>query len=432
MINAYSGQSSTLSDEEKALIARREAVLGPAYRLFYQDPVHFVRGEGTKLYDPEGNAYLDAYNNVASVGHSNMHVVKAIAKQAATLNTHTRYLNETVVAYAERLLGKFPKELAHVMFTCTGSEANDLAVRVAKSFTGGTGFIVTELAYHGGTDVVAGMSPSLGKFVDLGEHVRTVPAPDSFRVPANELSAYFANGVRTAIAHMKRHGIKPAALIVDTIFSSDGVFADPPGFLAEAVAEAKKAGLIFIADEVQPGFGRTGDKLWGFERHGLAPDMVTLGKPMGNGHPIAGLVMRHDIIDSFGRNSRYFNTFGGNPVSCAAGMAVLDVIEQEQLQQNAKTVGDYLQNSLRSLRQPDIADVRGAGLFVGVEIVPKKSSLPADELTAKIVNGLRERRVLISATGPRANVLKIRPPLVFSKADADILTAALDDTLKAP
>lgn len=432
MINAYSGQSSTLTDEEKALIARREAVLGPAYRLFYENPVHIVRGEGSWLYDANGDAYLDAYNNVASVGHSNPRVVEAIAKQAAILNTHTRYLNETVVGYAERLLGKFSRELAHVMFTCTGSEANDLAVRVAKSFTGGTGFIVTELAYHGGTDVVAGMSPSLGKFVDLGEHVRTVPAPDSFRVPANELSAYFARGVRTAIAQMERHGIKPAAMIVDTIFSSDGVFADPPGFLAEAVAEAKKAGMIFIADEVQPGFGRTGDKLWGFERHDLAPDMVTLGKPMGNGHPIAALVLRPEIIDSFGRNSRYFNTFGGNPVSCAAGMAVLDVIEQDELQKNVKTVGDYLQNNLRALDQPDIADVRGAGLFVGVEIVPKTSSLAADALTAKIVNGLRERRVLISATGPRANVLKIRPPLVFSKADADILTEALDDTLKSP
>lgn len=434
MINAFSGQSPHLTEDEKELIARREAALGPAYRLFYQTPVHVVRGEGSWLFDNEGRAYLDAYNNVASVGHSNPRVVEAIAKQAAILNTHTRYLNETVVAYAERLLAKFPKDLAHIMFTCTGSELNDLAIRVAKSYTGGTGFIVTELAYHGGTDAVAGMSPSLGGHVNLGEHVRTVPAPDSFRIPADKMSAYFADGVRKAIADMRRHGIKPAALLVDTIFSSDGVFADPPGFLAEAVAEIKKAGGIFIADEVQPGFGRTGDAMWGFLRHGVAPDMISLGKPMGNGHPIAGLVLRHEIIDSFGRNSRYFNTFGGNPVSCAAGMAVLDVIEELDLQASAKAVGAHLQANLRKLaaKHPDIADVRGAGLFVGVEIIPKTSSLTADELTANIVNGLRERRVLISATGPRANVLKIRPPLVFSKADADVLTEALDDVLKTP
>lgn len=434
MINAYSGQSTTLSADEKALIVRREAALGPAYRLFYQNPVHFVRGEGSKLYDADGNAYLDAYNNVASVGHSNPRVVEAIAKQAAILNTHTRYLNEVVVGYAERLLSKFPRDLAHVMFTCTGSEANDLAIRVAKSYTGGTGFIVTELAYHGVSDAVSQMSPSLGNFVSLGEHVRTVPAPDSFNVPANELGAYFARGVRAAIEDLKRHGIKPAAMIVDTIFSSDGVFTDPKGFLRDAVDEVQKAGALFIADEVQPGFGRTGDTLWGFERHGLKPDMVSLGKPMGNGHPIAGLVLRHDVIDNFGRNSRYFNTFGGNPVSCAAGMAVLDIIEQDRLQENAKAVGGYLQDNLRALakRYPEIADVRGAGLFIGVEIVPTRSSVGADALTTKIVNGLRERRVLISATGPRANVLKIRPPLVFSKADADTLTQALEDVLKTP
>jgi len=434
MINAYTGQPAALSSEDKALIARREAALGPAYRLFYQNPVRFVRGEGSKLYDADGNAYLDAYNNVASVGHSNPRVVEAIAKQAAILNTHTRYLNEVVVGYAERLLSKFPRELAHVMFTCTGSEANDLAIRVAKSFTGATGFIVTELAYHGVTDAVSQMSPSLGKFVNLGEHVRTVPAPDSFRVSPGELGAYFSRGVRAAIDDMKRHGIKPAAMIVDTIFSSDGVYSDPPGFLRDAVADVKKAGALFIADEVQPGFGRTGDTLWGFERHGLRPDMVSLGKPMGNGHPIAGLVLRHDVIEDFGRNARYFNTFGGNPVSCAAGMAVLDIIEQEQLQQNAKSVGTYLTVKLRALakRHPEIGDVRGTGLFIGVEIVSPNPSVGSDALTTKIVNGLRERRVLISATGPRANVLKIRPPLVFSKTDADTLIQALEDVLKAP
>ncbi len=434
MINAFSGQSTALSPEDKALVARREAALGPAYRLFYQNPVHFVRGEGTRLFDDQGRAYLDAYNNVASVGHSNPRVVAAIAKQAAILNTHTRYLNETVVAYAERLLAKFPKELSHIMFACTGSEANDLAIRIAKSFTGGTGFIVTELAYHGGTDAVAQLSPSLGKFVNLGEHVRTVPAPDSFRVPAHELGAYFARGARAALDDLNRHGIKPAAMIADTIFSSDGVFSDPPGFPREAAEVVREAGALFIADEVQPGFGRTGDALWGFERHGLAPDMVSLGKPMGNGHPIAGLVTRHEIVDNFGRNSRYFNTFGGNPVSCAAGMAVLDVIEEEGLQESARTVGLHLRANLRGLaaRYSEIADIRGAGLFIGVEIASQSTALTADVLTARIVNGLRERRVLISATGPRANVLKIRPPLVFSKDDADILTEALDDVLKAP
>jgi 4-aminobutyrate aminotransferase-like enzyme len=434
MINAFSGQSSALSPEDKALVSRREAALGPAYRLFYQNPVHFVRGEGTRLYDKEGRAYLDAYNNVASVGHSNPRVVAAIAKQAAILNTHTRYLNETVVAYAERLLAKFPKALSHIMFACTGSEANDLALRIAKSFTGGTGFIVTELAYHGGTDAVAQMSPSLGKFVNLGEHVRTVPAPDSFHVPAGELGAYFARGVRAALDDLKHHGIKPAAMIADTIFSSDGVFADPPGFLREAAEAVREAGALFIADEVQPGFGRTGDTFWGFERHGLAPDMVSMGKPMGNGHPISALVTRHEVIDNFGRNSRYFNTFGGNPVSCAAGMAVLDVIEEEGLQESARNVGIHLRTSLRDLaaRHSEIADVRGAGLFIGVEIVSQSAAQTSDVLTARIVNGLRERRVLISATGPRANVLKIRPPLVFSKGDADILTQALADVLKAP
>jgi 4-aminobutyrate aminotransferase-like enzyme len=270
--------------------------------------------------------------------------------------------------------------------------------------------------------------------VNLGEHVRTVPAPDSFRVPAAELGAYFARGVRAAIDDLKRHGIKPAAMIADTIFSSDGVFADPPGFLREAAEAVREAGALFIADEVQPGFGRTGDNFWGFERHGLAPDMVSMGKPMGNGHPISALVARHEVVDNFGRNSRYFNTFGGNPVSCAAGMAVLDVIEEEGLQESARAVGLHIRTNLRDLaaRHPEVADIRGAGLFIGVEIVSQSTAQTSDVLTARIVNGLRERRVLISATGPHANVLKIRPPLVFSKDDADILTQALDDVLKAP
>ncbi|HEY1709527.1 MAG TPA: aspartate aminotransferase family protein [Rhizomicrobium sp.] len=432
MVNAFDGKSADLSAEERKLIERREKRLGPAYRLFYRNPVHIVRGEGVWLYDPEGNAYLDAYNNVASVGHCNPHVVDAIARQAAVLNTHTRYLNETVVGYAERLLAKFPSALSQITFTCTGSEANDLAIRVAKSFTGGTGFVVTELAYHGGTDAVAGLSPSFGPFVNLGEHVRTVPAPDSRRFPAGHLGDAFAHGVRTAIADMQRHGIRPAALLVDTIFSSDGVFADPAGFLRKAVDAIHEAGGLFIADEVQPGFGRTGEKMWGFERHGVAPDMVTLGKPMGNGHPIAALVTKPEVMARFGSQSRYFNTFGGNPVSCAAGMAVLDVLEHENLQQSAYDVGNHFRDGLRRMREThrELVDVRGAGLFIAVEVDSVDSGTTPADRAADIVNEMRNRRILLSATGPQANVLKIRPPLTFSKENADFFLSNLNEVLE--
>jgi len=319
-----------------------------------------------------------------------------------------------------------------VMFTCTGSEANDLALRVAKAHTGGTGVIITDFAYHGVTSVIAEMSPSLGAGMSLGDHVRTVPAPNHYRSNGQDVGVVFAQHVRAAIEDMRAHGIKPAALIVDTIFSSDGVFSDPAGFLKPAVEEIRKAGGIFIADEVQPGFGRTGEAMWGFQRHGVVPDIVTLGKPMGNGHPIAGMVAKPAILDEFGKRVRYFNTFGGNPVSSAVGIAVLEVIEREGLVENARNVGAYLRQGLWDLasRYPIIGDVRGAGLFVSVELVKDRvTKEPAPEETAALVNGLRERRVLISATGRAANGLKIRPPLVFSKANADHFLSAMEETL---
>jgi 4-aminobutyrate aminotransferase-like enzyme len=417
MANAFSAADfAKLGAEEQALIARRERVLGPAYRLFYEHPVHFVRGEGVWLYDEKGQPYLDVYNNVASVGHANPAVVEAISRQSAILNTHTRYLHETILDYAEALTATFPRELSQIMFTCTGSEANDLAVRIARQFTGGTGVIVTSHAYHGVTSAVSEFSPSLGGFVNLGANVRTVAAPQPIEGASDEVGRQFAVGVQAAVDDLKRHGIKPAMLIVDTIFSSDGVYANPPGFLKPAVEVIRQAGGIFVADEVQPGFGRTGDAMWGFQRHDIVPDLVTIGKPMGNGYPIAALIAKSEIIADFGKNARYFNTFAGGPVAATAGQA------------------EYLLGQLEGLRAEfhNLGDLRGAGLFIGLDIVEdQETGTPAPDTAVRVVNGLRDRHVILSATGPAASVLKIRPPLVFSRDNADSFIAALRATLAA-
>ncbi|AJC19316.1 aspartate aminotransferase family protein [Pandoraea pulmonicola] len=428
MLNAFDpSKVDGLDANEKKMIERRRKVLGPSYRLFYERPVQFVRGKGVRLYDKAGNEYLDAYNNVASVGHAHPRVVAAIAEQAATLNTHTRYLHDGILDYADRLLATFPAELSQVMFTCTGSEANDLALRVARRHTGGSGIIVTKLAYHGVTASVSAVSPSLGAAVPLGIDVRTVLAPDAYREPNVDLATLLAERVQAAVDDLKRHGIKPAALLVDTIFSSDGVFSHPIGVLSKAVDVIRKAGGVFIADEVQAGFGRTGSAMWGFQRHSVVPDIVTMGKPMGNGHPIAAMVARPEVIKVFGEEARYFNTFGGNPVSCAAAMATLDVLQTEGLQENAAKAGERLRAGFRELAQQHdiIGDVRGDGLFIGVELVKDRATkAPAREETTGFVNAMREERVLISATGLHGNVLKVRPPLAFTPADADILLDA--------
>lgn len=428
MPNAYQPGKGNLPPEDEALVARRARALGPAYRLFYETPVHLVRGDGVWLYDTAGKAYLDTYNNVASVGHCHPHVVAATARQSAIFASHTRYLHEGVLTYAERLLAHFPAELSHVMFTCTGSEANDLAFRIARAHTGGTGFIVTENAYHGVTYAIAGMSPSLGAGVDLGEHVRVVPAPRS----GADTGAEFAAGVQAAIREMQRHGIKPAALIVDTVFSSDGVFTDPAGFLQPAVQAIRAAGGLFIADEVQPGFGRTGAAMWGFQRHGLMPDMVSLGKPMGNGYPVAGLVIQPQVIEAFGSKARYFNTFGGNAVAAATALAVLEVVENERLMDNARNVGTAFAEGLRGLAKDHAAlgELRAVGLFLGQDIVDDAGQ-PDATRASQIVNRLREEGVLISATGPKGHVLKIRPPLVFSHDNVAFFLDRLERVLSS-
>lgn len=419
---------------DAALIARRARVLGPSYRLFYEQPLHPVRGEGVWLYDAQGRPYLDAYNNVVPLGHAHPQVVDAIAQQAAILNTHTRYLHEGVVDYAERLLATMPAALGQMTFTCTGSEANDLAYRVACAHTGHTGLLVTRFAYHGVTAATACASPSLGQFVQLGEHVRLVPPPDAHAlgVAPEALGRAFADGIRAAIADLQRDGIQPAALLVDTMFSSDGIHAGPPGFLQEAVDAIHAAGGVFIADEVQPGFARTGENFWFFQRHGITPDMLTMGKPMGNGHPVAALAARPEVMAAFGRQTRYFNTFGGNPVSMAAAAAVLDVIEQQGLQRNALEVGQYFRQRLTALqsRHALVGEVRGAGLFLGLELLrDSQHKTPATAEAAQVVNAMRQRQVLISATGEQGHVLKIRPPLVFQRQHVDFFVDRLDQVL---
>jgi len=409
---AYFDPANTerLAPPLRELVQRRTRVLGPAYRLFYEEPVQFVRGSGTKLYTVDGTEYLDAYNNVPSVGHAHPRVAAAIAAQSALLTTHTRYLDEALVRYAEDLLSEFPAELANVMFTCTGSESNDLALRIAKAATGGTGIIVTENAYHGVTTEIAAISPSLGGRGSLAPWVRMVPAPGD---------ADFAADVRAAVDELAAANIRPAALIVDTIFASDGVRPTVPGF-AEAVAAVRAAGALFIADEVQPGFGRLGTGMWGFARHDLVPDLVTLGKPMGNGHPVAAVVAKPQLLEAFGDHARYFNTFGGSSVSIAAAQATLDVVRDENLIDNARHVGDYLLERLPSIG--GVVEVRGVGLFIGLRVENEDVALGA-------VNALKRRHILLGESGRDNDVLKIRPPLVFDRADADRLLEGIEAVL---
>ncbi|MBA0048112.1 aspartate aminotransferase family protein [Mycobacterium sp. NPDC050853] len=427
--NSYSGQDEDPATE--ALISARERVLGPSYRLFYERPVHLVSGERSHLFDTDGNRYLDAYNNVASVGHCHPHVVEAVTRQLSTLNTHTRYLHEGIVDYSERLLATMPGAIDQVMYACTGSEANDLALRVAHMYTGATGVIVTSDAYHGNTAAVTAVSPSLGGD-SLGPHVRTVPAPDSYRTRPGDLATDFAAAVSRAIDELHTAGYGFSCLLVDTIFSSDGIYPDA-SVLEPAVKVVRAAGGVLIADEVQPGFGRTGEAMWGFTRHRVVPDLVTMGKPMANGIPVAAMAATSAVLAPFSREVPYFNTFGGNPVSMAAASAVLDVIEDEKLQLHAAEVGAALRSELRSLalQHVELGDIRGTGLYTGVEIVLDPVSRTPDRAGARrIVNALRERRVLISVCGQDGNVLKIRPPLAFSRSDVDWFCTEFEAVLK--
>ena len=425
--------ADALDTETRKLTDKRSKILGDSYRLFYRNPVHLVRGEGQYLWDAAGNQYLDVYNNVASIGHCHPAVIEAVNAQMKMLNTHTRYLHENILDYTEELLKTVPSEVDRAMYMCTGSEANDLAIRIAREYSGGTGIIVSQEAYHGTSSLTSGCSPALGTGQALDATTRLVPAPDHYRIQTEDLGDWFAAQIQQQIDDMKAHGIKFAGFLADSIFSSDGVMPNPVGFLKKAVDVVHANGGIFIADEVQPGFARTGDAFWGFARHGIVPDVITTGKPMGNGIPVSGLLAKGDVLAAFSDQIPYFNTFGGNPVSMAAAQAVLKVIQEEELQAHSKKVGTLLQAELAKLmdKHECVGDVRGAGLFIGFELVKDRDSKTPDKaLALDLIEELRNtHRVLTSVAGPYGNVLKLRPPLAFQAHDIDWLVGALDQAI---
>lgn len=415
------------------LIARRRQLLGPNVSTFYDEPVHMVRGEGVWLWDADGNKYLDCYNNVPHVGHCNPRVVAAITEQAQTLNTHTRYLHDGILNYVERLTASFDAPLDTAIMTCTGSEANDIALRMAEAMTGKRGIIATDATYHGNTSLVSHLSKSNVPEVGFGldQYLRHVEAPDSYRIDDPD-GQHFAAKVQAAIDDLEASGIGFATLILCPLFLNEGFPSQADGWLKPTAEIVKGAGGLLICDEVQSGFGRCGSHFWAYQKQGVIPDIVCMGKPMGNGHPVAGLVTTAEIMTRFRTAFRYFNTFGGNPVSCAAAMAVLDEIEDQNLQQNAKQIGLLAAERLRALAQrfEVIGDVRQSGMVFGAEFVTDRDSKkPASDYADLVINAMRHRGIILSKLGRHKNTLKIRPPMPFNADHLDLLMTTLEVVL---
>jgi 4-aminobutyrate aminotransferase-like enzyme len=424
------------SDE---ILALRDRYIGGSLSVSYRRPLHIVRGERQFLFDAEGDAYLDCVNNVCHVGHCHPRVVEAAGTQMALLNTNTRYLHENIVEYARRLSATLPDSLEVCFFVCSGSEANELALRLARTVTGRRDMVVIDGAYHGNTGALVDLSPY--KFDGRGgsgkpDHVHVAPAPDqfrgAFRYGARDAGESYAEGVADQLEAAAAAGRPAAAFIAESIPGCAGQIVPPEGYLRSAFDHTRAAGAVCIADEVQVGFGRVGSHWWGFEAQDAVPDVVTLGKPIGNGHPLGAVVTTRDTAAAFDNGMEYFNTFGGNPVSCAIGLAVMDVIEDEGLMENAHVVGERFRSGLRELAasHPIIGDVRGLGLFMGAELVRDRETLePATAEASAVVNAMRERNILLSTDGPYDNVIKIKPPLVFTARDADRVVSELDAVL---
>ncbi len=417
------------------LLERRINTLGSHSPLFYDSPLELVSGQGVWLTSATGNTFLDAYNNVPHVGHAHPVVVDAVTQQMKQLALNTRYLNTRVVDYAEALLATHHESLDRVTFSNSGSEANELALRVARFASGNTGLIVSDHSYHGTTLALAQATTALQKSEPLGDNVRPIRIPDATGLSeeqSEQLLIYSLAQVDEAIASLQEAGFGVAATFFDGLFSTEGLVKPPKGFVEGLVHRVKAAGGLYIADEVQSGFGRIGRLMWGYELYDVVPDMVAMGKPMGNGHPLAGTVMRADLLEAFGAENMFFNTFGGNPVSSAAGHAVLNVMADEHLRERATGVGAYLRAELtRELAgNPRLDVVRGDGLFAGMRFTDPSTGEPDPSSAKKVVEGMYARGVLISRIGRHDEVLKIRPPLAFDREHAEILLEQLPDVIR--
>ncbi|RVE60629.1 hypothetical protein OJAV_G00182850 [Oryzias javanicus] len=426
--------------DKKNTIDLRKKHIGPSCKIFFShDPLKIVRAKGQYMFNEKGQQYLDCINNVAHVGHCHPDVVKAGSQQMELLNTNTRFLHDNLVLYAKRLQATLPDKLSVCYFVNSGSEANDLALRLAWQYTGHKDIITLENAYHGHVSSLIDISPY--KFQQLSgaeqsQFVHVAPSPDVYRGKyradhADPATAY-ADEVRDIIEQAHKKGGKIAAFIAESLQSCGGQVIPPKGYFQQVADHVRRAGGVFIADEVQVGFGRVGSHFWAFQLQGedFVPDIVTMGKPIGNGHPMSCVVTTREVAEAFmSSGMEYFNTFGGNPVSCAIGLAVLDVIEKENLQDKALRVGQYLCDLLEKLKDkhPLIGDIRGRGLFIGVELVRDRVKLtPATAEAQEVIYKLKEQFVLLSADGPHRNVLKFKPPLCFSTEDADLVVEKME------
>jgi len=415
----------------------RKKYLSQSFSLSYNEPLHLVRGRGQYLYDSKGNEYLDAVNNIQHVGHSHPKVTEAANEQFKKLNTNTRYLDKTILDYARALTDKLPSNLNKCYFTNSGSESNDLALRIARNHSNSKETIVLEGAYHGHVTSLIEISPY--KHDGPGgkgppEYVHVVPMPDPFRgiYRGQSSGLKYAAEVKTILDEIRSDNKRVSAFIFEPILGCGGQIIPPNDFLSSSFKMVRDNNGVCIADEVQVGFGRMGESFWGFETQDIVPDIVTLGKSIGNGHPLSVVVTSEDLSNEFNNGMEYFNSFGGNPVSCAIGHAVLKVIEEEELQKNAFRVGNELKTLLNEVKSVHdiIGDVRGKGLFLGIEIIRDLETLEPDkQVTHKIVNEMRNRKILLSSDGPDHNVIKVKPPMVFNSSNALFLVETLDKVL---